>query len=182
MWLPAKTGEFSGEGNLKNGFTLVELLIATLLLAIFLTFASVNWKSFAPNNRESFLERFSMEISLLKEEAISDYDEKAIEFNLVDNIITIGRIDKVMGFVKQRDLALPDESRMKDLLINGESFSTGKPLMVFYPTGAVDRVILHLDLEQNDYYSISVSPLTAKATGEQGYIEEIAVRGRNNPS
>lgn len=166
----------------NNGFTLVELLIATLLLAIFLTFASVNWDAFTPNNKESFLERFSMEVSLLKEEAISDYDEKAVEFNLVENLITIGRIDKVMGFVKQRDLPLPDESRIKDLLVNGEPFSTGKPLMVFYPTGAVDRIILHLDLKGNDYYSISVSPLTAKTTGEEGYIEEIAVRGRNNPS
>jgi prepilin-type N-terminal cleavage/methylation domain-containing protein len=135
----------------NNGFTLVELLIATLLLAIFLTFASVNWNAFIPNSKETFLERFSMEISLLREEAISDYDAKAIEFDLVDNTITIGRIDRVMGFVKQRELTLLEESRMKDLLINGETFSTGKPLMVFYPTGAVDRVILHLDLKQNDY-------------------------------
>jgi prepilin-type N-terminal cleavage/methylation domain-containing protein len=166
----------------NNGFTLVELLIATLLLAIFLTFASVNWNAFVKNNKETFLDTFSMEISLLREEAISDYDEKAIEFNLVDNIITIGRIDKVMGFVKQREVTLPEQSRMKDMLINGEPFSTGKPLMLFYPTGAVDRVILHLDLKRDDYYSISVSPLTAKTTGEQGYIEEIAVQGRNNPS
>lgn len=160
----------------------MELLIVTLLLAIFLTFASVNWDSLNRNNRETFLERFSVEISLLREEAISDYEEKAIEFDLVDNVITIGRIDKTMGFVKRRELSLPEQSRIKDLLINGESFSTGKPLMVFYPTGAVDRVILHLDLKQNDYYSVSISPLTAKTVGEQGYIEEIAVGGRNNPS
>lgn len=166
----------------NSGFTLIELLIATLLLAIFLTFASVNWKAFTPNDKESFVEKLATEISLLKEEAISDYDEKAIEFNLVDNIITIGRIDKTMGFVKVRELPLPEKSRMKDLLINGEVISTGKPLMAFYPTGTVDRVILHLDLDQDDYYSISVSPLTAKTTGEQGYIEEITVRARNNPS
>jgi len=166
----------------SNGFTLIELLIVTLLLAIFLTFASVNWKVFTPNDNQSFLEKLSIEISLLREEAISDYDEKAIEFNLVDNIISVGRIDKTMGFVKARELTLPEESRMKDLLINGESFSTGKPLMVFYPTGIVDRVILHLDLKENDYYSILVSPLTAKTTGEKGYLEETAIPGRNNPS
>lgn len=166
----------------NNGFTLIELLIVTLLLAIFLTFASVNWKVFTPNQNQSFLERLSVEISLLKEEAISDYDEKAIEFNLVDNIISVGRIDKTMGFVKARELTLPEESRIKDLLINGESFSTGKPLMLFYPTGIVDRVILHLDLKENDYYSILVSPLTAKTIGEKGYLEETAIPGRNNPS
>ncbi len=166
----------------NDGFTLLELVIVTLLLAIFLTFASVNWKVFAPNDNQSFLERLSVEISLLREEAISDYDEKAIEFNLVDNAITVGRIDKTMGFVKTRELALPDETRMKDLLINGESFSTGKPLMVCYPTGIVDRVILHIDLKENDYYSILVSPLTAKTTGEKGYLEEIAIPERNNPS
>lgn len=178
-WDPARE---QGEAGTPKGFTLVELLIATLLLAIFLTFASVNWNAFAPNNKESFLESLSMEISLLREEAISDYDEKAIEFDLVNNIVTIGRIDKVMGFVRGRELNLPEQSRIKDLVINGESFSTGKPLMVFYPTGAVDRVILHLDLKQNDYYSILVSPLTAKTTGEQGYIEEATVQERNNPS
>jgi prepilin-type N-terminal cleavage/methylation domain-containing protein len=166
----------------SNGFTLIELLITTLLLAIFLTFASVNWGNFSRKSKESFLERFSMEVSLLREEAISDYDEKAIEFNLVDNVITAGRIDRTQGLVKQREVPLPEKSSMKDVLINGESFSTGKPLMVFYPTGTVDRVILHIDLKQNDYYSISISPLTAKTTGEQGYIEEITVRGRSNPS
>jgi prepilin-type N-terminal cleavage/methylation domain-containing protein len=166
----------------NSGFTLVELLIVTLIVAIFLTFASVNWNAFTPRDKESFLEAFSMEIALLKEEAISDYDEKAIEFSLGDNLISIGRIDKMMGFVKTRELAMPEASRMKDLLVNGEPFSTGKPLMIFYPTGVVDRIILHLDLKQNNYYSISVNPLTAKTTGEQGYIEEITVPGRNNPS
>lgn len=166
----------------NDGFTLLELLIVTLLLAILLTFASVNWDAFLHGNKESFLDTFTMEVSLLREEAISDYDPKAIEFNLVDNAVAVGRIDRLQGFVKLRELVLPEESRMKDVMINGESFSTGKPLMVFYPAGTVDRVILHLELQQNVYYSISVSPLSAKTTGEQGYIEEVTIQGRDNPS
>jgi prepilin-type N-terminal cleavage/methylation domain-containing protein len=166
----------------SEGFTLIELLITTLLLAIFLTFASVNWTAFLPGGKESFLERFTMEVTLLREEAISNYDRKAIEFNLSDNAVAVGRIDRVEGFVRSRDIALPEESRLKDLVINGESFSSGKPLMIFYPSGAVDRVILHLEVKENSYYSISVSPLTAKTTVEQGYIEESTISGRYNPS
>lgn len=166
----------------NEGFTLIELLITTLLLAIFLTFASVNWTAFLPGGKESFLERFTMEVALLREEAISDYDRKAIEFNLPDNTVAVGRIDQAEGFVKLRELTIPEESRLKDLLINGEPFSSGKPLMIFYPTGVVDRVILHLEVKENDYYSISVSPLTAKTTVEQGYVEEATIRERYNPS
>ena len=159
----------------NDGFTLVELLITTLLLAIFLTFASVNWSAFSPATKESFLEKLALEVSLLREEAISNYDQKAIEFDLLNNLITVGRIDRLLGFVSGRTIALPEEFHMKDLLINGERFSTGKPLVLFYPTGVVDRVILHVELSGNEFYSISISPLTGKTTGEQGYIEEVAI-------
>jgi prepilin-type N-terminal cleavage/methylation domain-containing protein len=49
-----------------RGFTLVELLIVTLLLAIFLTFASVKWQVFSSKGVESFLENFSIEVTLLR--------------------------------------------------------------------------------------------------------------------
>jgi len=43
----------------NSGFTLVELFIVTLLLAIFLTFASVNWDVLSKKGEDTFLANYS---------------------------------------------------------------------------------------------------------------------------
>ena len=166
----------------SSGFTLVELLIVTLLLAIFLTFASVNWQVFSGQNGESFLESFSIEVTLLREEAISNYEERAIQFDLSTNSIYIGWPDREKGFVQTGEVKVPEPYTLKDVVVNGEKVTLGKAAMRFLSSGVTDRVILHLVSGKDQFYTLLLNPLTARVTGENGYIEEVTLPGRNNPS
>ena len=105
-----------------------------------------------------------------------------MEFDVAGNTISAGRIDKIRGYVLSKELPLPSDYKLRNVVINGETFPTGKPLVRFCPSGMVDRIIVHLDREASDPYSIIVDPLTARVTGKDGYIEEILLPGRNKPS
>ena len=165
-----------------RGFTFVELLVVTLVLAIFLTFASVNWGIFSGTEKETFLEIFSMQVALLREEAVSNYEERAIEFDLSANSIRLGPIDREKGLVQSREVKVPESHVLKDVVINGEKFTTGKVFMLFFPGGMTDRVILHFETDQDQFFSVLFNPLTAKVTGENGYTDEITLPGRDNTS
>jgi prepilin-type N-terminal cleavage/methylation domain-containing protein len=165
-----------------KGFTLMEMLIVILLSAIFLSLAAVNWNGLLPRGKETFLETFSIEIAFLKEEAVARYDDRVMEFDLSGNTINVGRIDAVKGYVPLKELPVPEGYRLRDVLINGQKVSLGKPLIRFYSTGLIDRTIVHLDREGSDPYSIMVDPLTARITGKNGYIEEVSVPKGNKSS
>jgi prepilin-type N-terminal cleavage/methylation domain-containing protein len=171
-----------GTGAGLLGFTLVELLIVILLISIFLTFASVNWNVGKKTGKQALLEGFSIETALLREEAVSRYEDRLIEFDITNNEAHTGRLDPKTGFVRDRNLTMPEEFRVKDMVVNGQQFSQGKCYMTFYTSGMVDRAVLHIESSDSGMYSLLVNPLTGKVSGEDGYIQEIAVNGRNNPS
>jgi len=164
------------KANWYRGFTLVELLVVTLLIAIFLTLASVKWQNLSSKGGEGFLESFSIEVTLLREEAISTYEERAIQFDLSTNSIYIGSPDRLKGFLQKRELKVPEPYVLKDIVLNGEKITTGKATMHFLSSGMIDRVILHFTAAKDQFYTVLLNPLTAKVTGENGYIEEITLR------
>jgi hypothetical protein len=133
------------------------------------------------SGKDNFLEQFSIEVSLLREDAVSNYENRIIEFDIPNSRIRIGMIEQGKGFVETREIQIPPEYSIKDVVINGDSFSLGKAAMTFYSNGMVDRVLLHMN-QENELYTLLINPLTAKVTGENGYTEEISVTRRNNPS
>lgn len=166
-----------------RGFTLVELLIVVLLLSIFLTFASVNWNVMVKKGREALLEDFSIDIAVIKEDAISNYENRIVEFDMGTGSMRVGDFDQKGQFVEIKKIDLSEGYHVNDAVINGKPFSMGKCYMTLRADGLVDRVILHLQGEdEDDRYSLIVNPLTARVTGENGYFEENRLTGGNNPS
>ena len=162
-----------------RGFTLLELLIVMLLISIFVTFASVNWNIAAKKGKEALLEDFSINVAVIREDAISHYEKRALQFDLSAGVVRVGSLDAKNEFVETGLLHLPEEYTLKSVIVNGVAFPQGKCYMLFHETGMVDRTVIHL--EGNDaYYSLLINPLTARVTGKDGYIEEISVKGRND--
>ncbi len=165
----------------RNGFTLLELLIVVLIVSIFVTFASVNWNATSRSGKAAVLEDFSIAVSLLREEAVSSYEERVIQFDLTEGKLLAGRIDEKGGFAETGEIHLSDGYGIKDIIVNGEAFPAGKCYMTFHRSGMVDRTIVHMEGE-NQYYTMLVNPLTAKVTGETGYIEETSLKDRDHAS
>jgi prepilin-type N-terminal cleavage/methylation domain-containing protein len=169
---------------LKNskGFTFVELAVAVVVISILITLVSVNWGAMWRNKTDSFLERFSMEVALVREDAVSSYQQRAMELNLTDNAIRIGAIDLVKGFDSFKEVTMPEGFTLKNAIINGRKYSIGKVLIVFYPSGLIDKAILQFEERKEGFSSVVINPLTAKVELFSGYIEEISLSGRANPS
>jgi prepilin-type N-terminal cleavage/methylation domain-containing protein len=164
-----------------KGFTLVELLIVVLIISIFITFASVNWNVTTKTGKEALLEAFSIRVALIREDAISHYEDRVLEFDVTNDEIRTGRMDVKNGFIETGLLHLSEDYRIKDVVINGTPFPMGKCYMTFYASGMVDRTLVHLE-GSSQYYSLLINPLTAKVTGKDGYINETSVKNRNNAS
>jgi prepilin-type N-terminal cleavage/methylation domain-containing protein len=164
----------------SRGFTLFELLIVLLLIVIFITFVSVRWRP-EKSGVDRFVDQFNNAVKLLKEESITNYENRFMEFDVTEKTIHSGYFDGVNGYIGRSAVEMPEDYRIKDVVINGQVFSLGKHYMLFSPSGTMDRVVLHLENEDN-FYSLLVNPLTAKVTGENGYAEETVIPKGNNPS
>ena len=164
-----------------RGFTFVELVIVVLLLSILLTFASVNWGGTTKKGKDALKEHFSIDIAMIREEAIEHYENRLIEFDLSTGAARVGWLDQKTGFTPIRDLPLQEGFQVREAIINGERFSQGKCYMTFYGGGMVDRAVLHFE-GGDQRYSLLINPLTARVTDENGYVEEVSVpQGGNNP-
>ncbi len=164
-----------------KGFTLVELLIVILIISIFITFASVNWNVAAKKGKEALLEDFSIKVAMIREDAISHYENRVLEFDVSNDEVRVGMMDMKTGFVETGLVHLPEDYLIKDVVINGTPFPQGKCYMTFYASGMVDRTLVHFE-GSSAYYSLLINPLTAKVAGKDGYIGEISVKNRNNAS
>ncbi len=162
-----------------RGFTLLELLVVVFLMSVLVSFAAVNWGAFSKKGSESFLEKFSIEVALLREDAISAFQVKSIQFDLTGNTMSVGVINPVDGFKSTKQLDLPEGYVLKDVVINGEKAIRGTRTMNFYPSGLVDRTIIHFE-SRTQYYSVVIQPLTAKVEAQNAYVEEISLRERSH--
>jgi len=163
-----------------NGFTFIELIIAVLVLSISITFVAVNWGAFATKEGSSFIERFSLEISLLREDAISSYQERILQFDLADNKIESGVIDMRRGFEVLRRLAVPSDFHLIDTVINGQKVTNGATQMRFYPMGFLDKTILHFKAAKDGWLTIIIWPLTGRLEIRNEYIDEIKLNKGDN--
>ncbi len=165
-----------------KGFTLLELMVVMVVLAMAFSFVAINWGGLVRKEEDSFFSRFSLEASILREEAVSAFQQRAIEIDFTANSITAGAVDLQTGITPFRSLGVPYGLTVKDAIVNGRKFSTGKVVVRFYPTGLVDRTILHLEGGREGSYSIIIQPLTARVEIRNGHIEEIEVPPGSYPS
>jgi len=156
-----------------DGFTLLELLVILLLISLFLPFIFLNLQGFGSDEKENLLSMLALEFSLLRERAISDHTVLCVEFDITKNMISTGSLDIYMRFLPEKEIEIGGNYILKDVVINGEKFGEGKCLMRFYPTGLVDRAIVHFEKNGERFYSIVCNPLTARLEGFNEYVEEI---------
>jgi prepilin-type N-terminal cleavage/methylation domain-containing protein len=159
----------------NRGFTLLELIIVVLLVSILLMFASVNWNVTSKSGKDALLEDFSAGLSLVREEAISNYENRVLEFHISTNKVMVGVVDQKGLFLGSGEVRLPEGYQIKDVVLNGQPFPSGKCYGTLYPSGTSDRMIIHIEGDNNSSYSLLVNPLTAKVSGENGYFEETSI-------
>ena len=94
---------------------------------------------------------------MIREEAVSDYENRVIEFDMTEEKVRAGALDVKNTFLEISEIELSEEYRIKDVLVNGQPCPTGKCYMTFRADGTVDRVIFHLEGEEEDESSTPCS-------------------------
>lgn len=155
-----------------SGFTLIELLFVLLILSILTPLFFLNLDVIRQDETQMIFRILSVEFSLLRERAVTQYEARYVEFDLASGTLKTGNLDEYKGFQPEREIGLPSGYAIKDVVINGEKYTTGKCFMRFHPTGFVDRTIIHFQKEDEKFYTVIVEPLTCKVRQFDGYVEE----------
>jgi hypothetical protein len=73
---------------------------------------------------------------------------------------------------------LPTGVRFEDIVIPTEKVSEGQTYTQFFPTGLVDRSIVHLRADNGVQLSVLIHPLSGRVTIEPGYRAAEVVEAR----
>lgn len=163
-----------------KGFTFIELTIAILLTAILISFAAVNWGTFFGKDNQSLKDRLAVEVAMLREDAISRYEDRVIQFDMTNNAIESGSVDAVRGFEASRRIPVPPGLILLDTVINGQRVGSGISHMRIYALGFTDKAILHLADSRQGWTTIIIWPLTGEIESHNEYRDEIRLEERNN--
>ena len=99
-----------------------------LLISIFVTFASVNWNVATKKGKEALLEDFSINVAVIREDAISHYEKRALQFDLSAGEVHMGSLDAKNEFVETGLLHLPEEYAPQGRGRQRRGFSSGEML------------------------------------------------------
>ena len=105
----------------------------------------MNWNVAAKKGKEALLEDFSIKVAMIREDAISHYENRVLEFDVSNDEVRVGMMDMKTGFVETGLVHLPEDYLIKDVVINGTPFPQGKCYMTFYASGMVDRTLVHFE-------------------------------------
>jgi len=89
-----------------SGFTLIELMFVAFLLSLFLLLWQSGGRLFKGGRRDIPREVFPGDC-FMREDAISSYQERVLEVDIVNNTLSVGSLDLVKGFSALRGIELP---------------------------------------------------------------------------
>jgi prepilin-type N-terminal cleavage/methylation domain-containing protein len=157
-----------------GGFTLLEILLALLILTIFMMVSLTRMEAILPQGTLRLATRMVIgEIAWTRGEAASTHRNLVLEFDKVDNtIICCGLQDQgnsadsnsyaAWGEGK-RKLKLPQGVALRDIIVSSRPKDQDGAVRVnFYANGTVDPLVIYIGNDQNDTFRMEVNPLTGE--------------------
>jgi prepilin-type N-terminal cleavage/methylation domain-containing protein len=151
----------------KKGFTLIELAIVVLILSAFMLVAVPKIENFTQGNLKSSSRNLSTTIRYLYSEAAFKKKIHKLAFD-IDNSeywVEVLEVDEYIvspdPFVKKRKL--PNNVFFKDIITQrslGISTEGKDEFILFLPSGFVEPVVIHLESESGDIYTLATKPYT----------------------
>jgi prepilin-type N-terminal cleavage/methylation domain-containing protein len=151
----------------KKGFTLIELGIVVFILAAFLLVAVPKFDNFTEGNLKSGSRNLSTTIRYLYSEAAfkKKIHKLAFDIDKGEYWVEILEVDEYVvspdPFLRKRKL--PDNVFFKDIVTQRSlGLSTGgrDEFILFLPSGFVEPVVIHLESESGDIYTLATKPYT----------------------
>ncbi len=168
------TGRRRGE----RGFTLIELSIVILIIAIVTSIALPRLRSVTAAELSAAARRLSATTRYLYEESALRGAPLVLFFDLDHQEYWVAHSEEGTGqLVEDTDLLarrvrLPPAVRIADVFVPGTgTFSEGLVPTRFYPEGYADRSVVHLVDDDGHAYTLQIDPVRGRGEVSEGYRE-----------
>jgi len=160
----------------QYGFTLAELAVVTLLLALFASLMMPSLMRFGDGDLQRSARYLAGTVKYLYNEAALSGLEHRLIFSLDKGsysakvLGTDGRLQEIGGSARQRHL--PQGTHIRDIhLASRGSFTSGQVTVTFQPGGWVDETVIHLAAAEGENLTLHFDPLTGTVETFNGYKE-----------
>ncbi|QTA78571.1 Prepilin-type cleavage/methylation N-terminal domain-containing protein [Desulfonema limicola] len=147
----------------KSGFTLVELIVVIALLSIMLAFALPRFEgNMLADNNKKVTRWFMNQVQILRQNSLKN--RKVYILNISPDAGTMWITDESMTeedleTASQNGYSLPDDITITGILYpDGDKISFGSAEIRFYKTGYSDKVIIHIEDDDNNPVSLLIEP------------------------
>lgn len=159
----------------EKGFTLVELVVVIALMSIMLVVAVPRFSAFlSTNNTDETLRWLIIKTRFLKERAVSDQKNYTLHIDMANSRLYITNeameTEEELQEAVKSGYELPDYLRILDVEIFGTGIVTdGTATVEFNRRGYSDRVIIHMEDDEGQQYSVAIEPFLSRIRIDEHY-------------
>jgi prepilin-type N-terminal cleavage/methylation domain-containing protein len=170
---------------IQDGFSLVELSIVLLLLSFLLLLSIPRFGAVLIGQRLNSTGHFiTGMVRYLYDQSTAKRRVYRLNYHLKDGAIWVTFPNDEGEFVEDqsstftRKRKLPTGIQFEDIVTAAGKVTEGQAYTQFFPTGLVDRTIVHLRADDGSQLSVLIHPLSGRVTIEPGYRELEVVQKR----
>lgn len=165
-----------------DGFTLIELVVVTTLIALMLFIAIPRFRSlFATDDLRTVSRWLMAEVPLLKNTAITLQQDVTLNIDLDSQHMWVTHADmndEQRQAAAEKDYQPPEAVQIRDVeFAGGATDTSGQVAISFYRQGYSDQVIIHLTDSAGRIFSLKIEPFLPRPIL---YSREVEFENRGN--
>jgi prepilin-type N-terminal cleavage/methylation domain-containing protein len=168
----------------QDGFTLVELSIVILLLSFILLLSIPRFSAVLAGHRlNSSGHLITGMVRYIYDQATAKKRLYRLNYDLKEGELWVTFLNEAGDFVDDQSILarqrkLPPGIQFEDIAVAAEKVKEGRTYTQFFPSGLVDRAIIHLRTDGGAQLSVLIHSISGRVTIEPGYREAEVVQAR----
>lgn len=171
-------------GLKQNGFSLIELLVVIVIMAVTVMFVVPKLGANTRMNLNAASRKLAGTIIYVRNEVIFMKRDLKLKYSFEDNTYSINELTKMTeGFAGEeyeekdiRTFPLPEGVSFMDVSTTyGGKLNFGDAYTHFYTSGMVERTFIHLTNDKDDVKTLEVNVLTGEVDLHDGYHDETSL-------
>jgi general secretion pathway protein H len=165
-------------GRWEAGFTLFELVVVLFILSLISLVVFPKLEGFLAPDLSGTSRHLIATIRSLHDEAEVSKQIYRLNYDLDAGVYWSSMVSKTEDSPESdpamiKHVALPDRIRFQDIVtLHQGKVSEGKAFTQFYPSGRVEKTLIHLALDKDQVLTLIINPLTGAVKVYDHYIEE----------